>query len=163
MYLCLVLLYLTLMANITSADCFCPRPWTHFRDHCYIYVPTRANFNTAESNCAKLPIGIGDGHLVSILDDLERRFLEASFNPATYRLVWIGLSDIVQEDEFVWTDGSFYNFTYFNDGEPNNDNDSEDCVYRDLTGGWNDHPCENEKPFICKANLWDWSNCSIRR
>ena len=68
---------------------------------------------------------------------------------------WIGLSDVDEENNWVWSDGSPYNYSHFSEYEPNGGS-SENCVnvviYGDL-GRWNDNPCTgNVLVFWCNAN-----------
>ena len=61
------------------------------------------------------------------------------------------------EDEWTWTDGSFWNFTYWNTGEPSNLNsagNNESCLNMfssRRTGKWNDYLCSKELKFLCKS------------
>lgn len=64
---------------------------------------------------------------------------------------WIGLDDIDQEGTFKWSDGTPLDYTYWNDGEPNNAG-NEDCAnLPPWTGGrWNDLPCDHVQPYVCR-------------
>jgi hypothetical protein len=62
---------------------------------------------------------------------------------------WIGLTDVAQENIFVWVDGSLLSYNYWQSGEPNNSG-NEDCVLlRDV--GWNDQACGDGRRWICEA------------
>lgn len=52
----------------------------------------------------------------------------------------------------VWSSNGVLqtNFTNWNEGEPNNAVNGEDCVETTHLGNWNDLDCEEYKPFICK-------------
>ena len=55
---------------------------------------------------------------------------------------WIGLSDIDDEDEFIWVDGSDVTYTAWFSGEPNNYMSNQDCVI--MGSGsirWDDQDC----------------------
>ena len=77
------------------------------------------------------------GYLVAIDDAAENQFLLDS----PVGNVWIGLNDIVLENNFKWIPGSSVS-TYLNwgDGEPNDAANSfnEDYVEMLTTGLWND-------------------------
>uniref|UniRef100_A0A8C5G776 C-type lectin domain-containing protein n=1 Tax=Gouania willdenowi TaxID=441366 RepID=A0A8C5G776_GOUWI len=72
---------------------------------------------------------------------------------------WIGLSDLLVENQYAWSDGvSPVLFTNWNDKEPNNAGGSvrksQGCVSLHgafpFHGTWNDTKCDLAKPYICK-------------
>ena len=63
---------------------------------------------------------------------------------------WIGLTDIDNEGEFKWIDGSNPTFTDWHPGEPNDQGRVEDCaVIYDSFQGWNDYHCNLTFPALC--------------
>lgn len=53
--------------------------------------------------------------------------------------------------EWKWSDRSGVYYFNWRAGEPNNwEGQVEDCVEIYNDGTWNDDPCENELPFVCK-------------
>ena len=66
----------------------------------------------------------------------------------------MGLNDIAEEGEFVWTDGSAKTYANFKDKEPNNHGGSEDCVslHENNNGKYVDISCFFKKRFICETN-----------
>ena len=68
---------------------------------------------------------------------------------------WIGLHCIDNNQfDFEWTDGSAWNYTNWNNGEPNNNaNTDEDCVHiYPGNGFWNDNPCSDYFLPLCAAS-----------
>ena len=125
-------------------------------DNCYAYVGDSVSWNQAEACCVAW-----GGHLASIhsagvnsvLNDIRIRD----------RITWIGLNDIASEGNFVWTDGSSYDYSNFDtaSGNPSNSRGNENCVhffsqnYNGLT--WNDCDCDelgwnHPTSYICQKS-----------
>ncbi|MCA9719717.1 MAG: D-alanyl-D-alanine carboxypeptidase family protein [Myxococcales bacterium] len=67
--------------------------------------------------------------------------------------VFLGLNDREVEGEHVWSDGSPVEFTRWNEGEPNDSQEAEDCVeLKSGTGVWNDISCDAQRYFACEAD-----------
>ncbi|GLD55464.1 macrophage mannose receptor 1-like protein [Lates japonicus] len=67
---------------------------------------------------------------------------------------WIGLSDLLVENQYAWSDGvSPVLYTNWNDKEPNNAGGAEHCVAMThgplVTGKWNDDACQKNHSFVC--------------
>ncbi|XP_050934304.1 uncharacterized protein LOC108892423 [Lates calcarifer] len=66
---------------------------------------------------------------------------------------WIGLRDLHEEGTWKWLDGTILVEGYWNDGEPNNQ-DNEDCaaIYprSNPFKAWNDAPCNYNLKWICE-------------
>ena len=64
---------------------------------------------------------------------------------------FLGISDIDEEGSWVTIHGSPLGFTNWDQGEPNNANDNEDCGFMHKESGkWNDRKCSYAYPFICQ-------------
>ena len=67
---------------------------------------------------------------------------------------WIGANDIDIEDDWIWeSDKSKLLFRDWHVGEPNNNNNDEDCGIMRLDNSlyrWNDGSCKNIKLYICE-------------
>ena len=80
--------------------------------------------------------------------DLLNDFLDS----LTSRIrIFIGLTDVITEDEFLWQDESVLSSTWnrWNPGEPNNEGE-EDCVVLRLNGKWSAKDCSSEFAFVCQ-------------
>ncbi|KAH9505422.1 hypothetical protein Btru_057243 [Bulinus truncatus] len=72
---------------------------------------------------------------------------------------WVGLNDMEVEDVFRWVDdGTLLDAAYrkqiFGPGQPDNFNNSEDCVGYSLKyPPLNDGPCSSSAMFICEKNI----------
>uniref|UniRef100_A0AAQ4RS57 C-type lectin domain-containing protein n=1 Tax=Gasterosteus aculeatus aculeatus TaxID=481459 RepID=A0AAQ4RS57_GASAC len=67
---------------------------------------------------------------------------------------WIGLSDLLVENQYAWSDGvSAVLYTNWNEKEPNNAGGTEHCVAMAhgplMSGKWNDDVCHKDHSFVC--------------
>uniref|UniRef100_A0A667YV90 C-type lectin domain-containing protein n=1 Tax=Myripristis murdjan TaxID=586833 RepID=A0A667YV90_9TELE len=71
-----------------------------------------------------------------------------------YTRTWIGGSDAIQNNVWMWSDGSRFDFQGWGWGEPNNHQGRESCVEINYGGTrWNDWACEDQFPFVCVKKL----------
>ncbi|KFM77499.1 Macrophage mannose receptor 1, partial [Stegodyphus mimosarum] len=65
--------------------------------------------------------------------------------------MWIGLNTLTRTGAYSWTDHSPFDFTYWNENEPNNYLNQEKCTNMYMRSGlWNDENCNAEMTFVCK-------------
>lgn len=91
--------------------------------------------------------------LVVIDDAAENAFL-TSLEPGE---VFIGASDADTEGSWKWVSGTAVSYKNWNEGEPNNSGEGENCAIMvgttDGAGKWNDLPCSAAKGFVCEDAL----------
>ena len=92
-----------------------------------------------------------DGDLVSVANKDESDFLIKHADAHHDEYFWIGLNDRSHENKFVWSDGTPFSSSVFNNwgrGEPNN-HLGEHCanLQNDV---WNDVICTNKLGYICE-------------
>jgi len=63
---------------------------------------------------------------------------------------WIGLTDLEQENQFTWADGSPFYFEAWASGHPEPSGEQRDCVYA-APWGWIDNSCNDTLSFVCKG------------
>ncbi|XP_030077800.1 lectin [Microcaecilia unicolor] len=113
------------------------------------------SWGDAEATCRSL-----SSHLASIHSAEENEFIYVLMgkihNHTTGESYWIGGHDIFKEGDYMWTDGSKWDYATFGYGQPDNlggenyigswypDNDH-------IT--WNDYPASYSFPFVCKYQL----------
>ncbi|CAH3124164.1 unnamed protein product, partial [Porites lobata] len=125
----------------------CKMGWQEWNQACYKLSKDFKPFSNASSICRQ-----SGAELVSIASLQENEFVH---NISEGEDVFIGLRAAKANDSFVWLDGSTFDYTRWEDGEPNETNG--DCVVDgccvilvEPTGRWNDTPCEMWYPFVCK-------------
>ncbi|XP_051980253.1 ladderlectin-like isoform X2 [Xyrauchen texanus] len=144
-----LLLLFCLFSLQSAAAKKCPFGWKPFGVQCYKYFPQQVNWPTAEKNCQTI-----DGNLASVQSKLANDFL-LSLVPVSSR-AWIGGHDGEVDGQWMWTDGSVFDFTYWGSKEPNNDNNvPENCleISRDGERRWNDEQCSTLMGFLCAQSL----------
>tara|TARA_B100000683_G_C12290760_1_gene473867 strand:+ start:25 stop:726 length:702 start_codon:yes stop_codon:yes gene_type:complete len=127
----------------------CPCPYKTFEGKGYYFCGTARKWRLAVDDCLEI-----EANLVSISSEEENTFIAEQANALTDGKWWIGLNDRGTEGEYVWESGTAFEFDAWNDGEPNNFDDNENCVEMySNTGLWNDVSCRNEQGFICSFSL----------
>ncbi|XP_062340567.1 macrophage mannose receptor 1 [Osmerus eperlanus] len=129
----------------------CPQGWMLFRNKCFLFKghkdEIRANWSFARSWCKDQ-----GGDLAVIDDRYENDFVSSYLRDLRFPS-WIGMSDLLLENQFAWSDGSPVLYTNWNLNEPNNAGGAEHCTamthnYLE-TGRWNDDACSEERSFVC--------------
>ncbi|XP_051787816.1 scavenger receptor cysteine-rich type 1 protein M130-like isoform X2 [Erpetoichthys calabaricus] len=131
----------------------CQKGWENHSSQCYQFFTEKKSWIDAELYCVRL-----GGNLASVHSSGDHHFITSlikrsdSHQPTT----WLGGFDCVRTLSWLWTDGSQWDFTNWNPGEPNNDRGIENCLHTNylVPGGWNDIECEHQFPFVCMINDW---------
>ncbi|XP_026128726.1 ladderlectin-like [Carassius auratus] len=126
----------------------CPYGWKNFGVRCFKFFPQTVNMITAERNCQSL-----DSNLASVHNKMENEFLMSLLPPSSTHS-WIGAYDAIQEGQWVWTDGTPYDYTYWCSGEPNGGG-SENCVVINFISNvcWVDITCATSAGYFCAKDL----------
>uniref|UniRef100_A0A8C9Z4X0 C-type lectin domain-containing protein n=1 Tax=Sander lucioperca TaxID=283035 RepID=A0A8C9Z4X0_SANLU len=96
------------------------------------------------------------GNLASVHSEEEHVFLRTFINQVTGENItsWIGGSDSVQEGEWMWSDGSTFDYKHWDKGQPDNKGGVENCLQMNYEErDWNDAPCNIIYPFLCSKKL----------
>ncbi|XP_066294673.1 proprotein convertase subtilisin/kexin type 5-like [Branchiostoma lanceolatum] len=124
-----------------------------FNEVCYKYFEEEKTYDEARQTCDV------DGGIVAVPKDSQTNTFIHELGGTMKR--WIGLTDIDDEDQWVFADGqSLTSSSYenWNTDEPNNgnvdpDEVGEDCV--EVSGSshnWNDIGCHNIDTFVCQID-----------
>uniref|UniRef100_A0A8C7XN08 C-type lectin domain-containing protein n=1 Tax=Oryzias sinensis TaxID=183150 RepID=A0A8C7XN08_9TELE len=135
--------------RIFDSSLFSPAGWLRFKNKCFLFKgkknDIKGNWSYARDWCKEQ-----GGDLAIIDDQYENgkisRYLEHS--------AWIGLSDLLAENQYAWSDGvSPVLYTHWDTNEPNNVGGTEHCVTMKhnmlMSGKWNDDACHKNHSFVC--------------
>ena len=109
------------------------------------------NWFEAEACCVEW-----GGHLASIHSDGTNQFLQQIRNIDAF--TWIGLSDTARDGQYVWTDGSVFDFNKFHTGQPDSQNGESCFHFFDKLLTWNDYLCNEhtwgilQSSYICQKS-----------
>ncbi len=104
----------------------------------YFYNPNSLTGSSAQQFAESL-----GANLISVQSAAENTCIGAALASNNFNgVVWIGLTDEINEGTFVWYDGTPVGFTNWRPGEPNSSGD-EDCVQIFADGSWNDLNCNS--------------------
>ncbi|XP_054601558.2 galactose-specific lectin nattectin-like [Nothobranchius furzeri] len=126
----------------------CPRGWTDYNGYCYQFVNQELAWADAEIFCNK-----HKAHLTSIKNTDQYNFIRhlivkgAGFNQKS----WVGGTNAVRNDLWMWTDGTLFTFKNWGPSEPNNQGGNEHCMDMNLREQdyVNDEECIQELSFVC--------------
>ncbi|KAM6975835.1 uncharacterized protein LKV04_015092 [Tautogolabrus adspersus] len=130
----------------------CPAGWIRFNNKCFMFKgkkgEIKANWSYARSWCKD------QGGELAIIDSQYENDFVSSYLRDLELPTWIGMSDLLVENQYAWSDGvSPVLYTNWNDKEPNNAGGTEHCValaHNHLVSGkWNDDACHKDHSFVC--------------
>lgn len=108
---------------------------------CYFFVDARRSWGEAAGICNET------GARLATISSAEENDLVAEL--ASGSDVWLGAHDADTESVFRWIDDEPFEFTNFDDGEPNDDG-GEDCLLLLGSGRWDDRDCGDDYKFVCE-------------
>ena len=126
-------------------------------NQCYQLIRNTQSYTIAQSQCTT----ISDGNLVSIISEEEDLFIIGNFS-GEFPL-WIGLSDIANEDEFRWEEPDMVHLpaTHYNSWKSDwmeDDGNFKDCVIYSANLEWEIRECSFNYPYLCKFESCDSSD-----
>jgi len=119
--------------------------------HYQFYGPGQLYFNEAENFASSLSHNGEKGRLLTFGCKLqEGKISEWISSVASDAAVWLGASDQDVEGVWKWSNGNLLDQGYsnWNENEPNNADNDEDCASFKPDSGWNDVSCQNAAQII---------------
>jgi hypothetical protein len=123
-----------------------------FGTDAYVYVSTAETWLAAELRCEALDLELGDAahtHLAVLSDELE---LNKVRYPDGFVEAWIGITDRVVRDEWLWVTDEAIPSIVWGSGEPD-DPDADRCGRVDAGDFMiHDTGCAAAMPYVCECD-----------
>uniref|UniRef100_A0A3Q4G9L6 C-type lectin domain-containing protein n=1 Tax=Neolamprologus brichardi TaxID=32507 RepID=A0A3Q4G9L6_NEOBR len=122
--------------NMSSS---CPRGWTRFYRHCFVYIPRAMSWAHGERNCFSMGV-----HLASVHSSSEYLLIQKLTG-----------TDASGENIWLWNDGSHFRYTHWRPGEPSNGYGKQHCLQINYSASkcWDDLECAISQASICVTSL----------
>lgn len=127
--------------------------------HFYQRIDTEMNWSEAKTYCERM-----GGHLVTITSEDENQFVYENFAIDTSSdNCWIGASDEETEGKWQWVTGEQWNYSNWDEDEPNDCGGNEDYAVISNNYRWNDTPNDNQSctystRFYSAYPICEWDN-----
>ncbi|XP_078331088.1 low affinity immunoglobulin epsilon Fc receptor-like [Crassostrea virginica] len=124
----------------------CHVGWIQFQEKCYFFSHTSATWYEAGDTCTQFHSKLAEPKTVA-----ETNFLK-SHSQSLDRTMWIGVSDIIEEDRWVYSSSQeVVSHTDFGPREPNG-HTGENCIAlaQSFHGQWIDLSCAAKEFFVCE-------------
>ncbi|XP_029587407.1 CD209 antigen-like protein D [Salmo trutta] len=139
----------------------CAKDWEYYGGKCYYFSPDELTWAQSRDECITR-----GGHLVIIGSLEEQKFLDqkigSKITTEPEEKFWIGLTDSIKENEWLWVDGSSLSTSFWlGNQEPDDwkgeNPGGEDCARMGEPGGtkdgksWLDANCNKTQRRICET------------
>ena len=119
----------------------CPHGWEENGDSCFFWSSAENSWDDAEAWCKRQ-----DSHLASVPSPSIREYILNSMKRKNIEKLWLGGNDKDYEGIWSWADCSFFGFTSWASGEPNNAG-TEHCM--EMVKDWTGVSCGNHHAPTC--------------
>jgi len=126
----------------------CPPEYDYWMGQCYGYHSTEMAYGEAERACEEKGAG-----LVWVTNAYENEMLRTTYVASEF---WIGLTDVLEEGQFQWTQGKGgLRYKNWQGGKTSPVGWAKDrnCVQMNSDGTWSNVPCSQPLSFVCKYDL----------
>uniref|UniRef100_A0A8W8I828 C-type lectin domain-containing protein n=1 Tax=Magallana gigas TaxID=29159 RepID=A0A8W8I828_MAGGI len=134
------------VVTVVGTDRVCDNGWIPYENHCYWCSPNPDNFHNAVVNCS------GKGSiLIEIKDAAEEKWVLLQSLIRNYTNLWIGLTDLVDEGQYVYSSSGLKPFySNWEKSQPDGGvEDNEDCAaLHTPQRKWHDYPCSDNHSYL---------------
>nr|XP_028593886.1 C-type lectin BjL-like isoform X2 [Podarcis muralis] len=162
-FLLIAFIHGTCSQTCLCARGFCERGWVQYQNACYKAVTQPMTWTDAEMACQRYD---RDSHLASIHSPEENDFIfHLMGKPLDYtkgKAYWIGAHDTFKEGDFVWTDGSKFDYRTFPPSQPDGlagEHYLGSWVLQNGFVTWNDYAVSWKFLSVCKYSLGSSHGC----
>ncbi|KAM8881589.1 type-2 ice-structuring protein-like [Synchiropus picturatus] len=135
-------------ADLVKRSVTCPQYWAESNGRCFQYITTELSWAQAELHCQTI-----GGNLASIHDiGNSAKIIQIMFwADHGNRVAWAGGTNAQENDIWLWSDGTPFEFNNWCVGEPNGVARGAHCVQINYSAQhcWDDDICTIAKPFVC--------------
>ncbi|KAM9349608.1 macrophage mannose receptor 1b [Symphorus nematophorus] len=128
-----------------NLDVGCKAGWKRHGSFCYFIGTETKTFDEAKADCEA-----SGSYLADVSNGVDNAFLVSLVGLRPEKYFWLGLSNMKNIDEFVWTNGNAVRFTHWNIGMPGYEQGCVAMTTGILAGLWDRLPCTNQSKYICK-------------
>ncbi|XP_071822362.1 uncharacterized protein [Apostichopus japonicus] len=138
--------------TLSPAEQYCPTGYIEGPDFTCFYLALAseaANWQEARRSCERTPMG--DLAVVETQEELSFIQSQPGFNGVPF---WIGLNDLAVENDFQWSDCQDilpWQRLNFAPGEPDDTDESQNCVAINGNGRFIDTQCSGVWQYVCKV------------
>ncbi|XP_068197546.1 macrophage mannose receptor 1-like isoform X2 [Antennarius striatus] len=126
-------------------DVGCKHLWKRHGSYCYFIGTETKTFTEAQNDCEA-----SDSYLADVANGVDNSFLVSLVGLRPEKHFWLGLSNMKNIDEFVWTKGNLVRFTHWNTAMPGYEQGCVAITTGIFAGLWDLLPCTNKEKYICK-------------
>ncbi|CAJ1072733.1 macrophage mannose receptor 1-like isoform X1 [Xyrichtys novacula] len=123
----------------------CRAGWKRHGSYCYFVGTETKTFDDAKEHCKS-----SGSYLADVANGVDNAFLVSLVGLRPERNFWLGLSNMKNIDEFVWTSGAQVTYTHWNAEMPGIQKGCVAMTTGVLAGLWDLLPCTNTAKYICK-------------
>ncbi|XP_068612112.1 C-type isolectin Sp-CL4-like [Brachionichthys hirsutus] len=130
-------------------------------NRCAKFFKELHTFSEAENRCHAL-----ESDLVSVhnIYELVNVLCLTIISKKPRRPIWIGAKLSSDQRQIQWTDGSLFDYAFWDKGEPNNVDNMEECIEMSVKskskekagrgyGRWKNAKCSKENYFVCAKEM----------